>query len=133
MLSFKGIYIGIAAAFAWLMIAPPASADIAIKELGEVVGSWKLESVAPGINKAKIAENRTWEFRADGTIVTSGYNRIMGSDDRYEWKYRIVDGKIIADDPGRPGKTIDYVVYEKSGDTMILKGGMEGFYFFKKQ
>jgi hypothetical protein len=108
-------------------------AEVALTDGSELTGKWKLESVAPGINKARISENRIWDFRADGTIVTSGPNRILGGEDRYEWKYRIVDGKIVADDPGRPGKTIDYVVYDKAADSMILKGGLEGFYFFKKQ
>lgn len=120
-------------ALALLAIASSSMAEVLIKDPNELVGKWKLESVAPGINKARISENRTWEFRTDGTIVTSGHNRILGGEDRYEWKYKIVDGKIIADDPGRPGKTMDYVVHEKGGDAMILKGGLEGFYFFKKQ
>lgn len=110
-----------------------AHAEVALNDPSELYGLWKLESVSPGISKPKIAEDRTWEFRADGVIVTSGYNRIMKGNDRYEWKYKLLDGKIQAEDPGRPGKPIDYVIYEKSGNTMILKGGLEGYYFFTKQ
>lgn len=108
-------------------------AEVALSDGSELLGKWKLESVAPGINKPKIAEDRTWEFRSDGVIVTSGFNRILKNNDRYEWKYQLTDGKIVAEDPGRPGKPIDYVIYEKSGNSMILKGGIEGFYFFTKQ
>jgi hypothetical protein len=108
-------------------------AEIPIKDASEIAGTWKLESVAPALNKPRVEENRTWEFRTDGIIVTSGFNRHFNTEDRHEWKYQIVNGKIAADDPGRPGKTIDYAVYEKTGDTLILKGGIEGFYFFKKQ
>jgi hypothetical protein len=110
-----------------------ARADIPLKDVSEIAGTWRLESVAASLDKPKIEENRTWEFRTDGIIVTSGYNRHFKTEDRHEWKYKIVDGKILADDPGRPGRTIDYVVYEKKSDEMILKGGIEGFYFFKKQ
>lgn len=109
------------------------SAEATVNDTSEIQGTWKLESVAPGINKARIAEDRTWEFRSDGTIVTSGFNRILKANDRYEWKYKVTDGKIIAEDPGRPGKPIDYIIYEKSANSMILKGGLEGFYFFTKQ
>lgn len=109
------------------------SADIALKDASEIAGIWKLESVAAAIDKPRVEENRTWEFRTDGIIVTSGYNRHFKTNDRHEWNYRIADGKIKADDPGRPGKTIDYSVYKKEGDELILKGGLEGFYFFKKQ
>ncbi len=108
-------------------------ADIALKDNTEVLGKWLLESVAPGLNKPKIEENRTWEFRADGVVVTSGYNRHLKQDDSQQFKYSIADGKIRAEDPGRPGKTMDYSVYEKTGDVLILKGGIEGFYFFKKK
>jgi hypothetical protein len=110
-----------------------AVADVALKDMNEIAGTWKLESVAAGLEKPRIDENRTWEFHADGKILTYGYNRHFKSNDRHEWTYRIQDGKIITDDPGRPGKTIDYSVYKKEGNELILKGGLEGFYFFHKQ
>lgn len=111
----------------------PIGAEVLLSDTSELTGKWKLESVSPGINKAKIAEDRIWEFRPDGTIVTSGFNRILKANDRYEWKYTLSEGKIMAEDPGRPGKPIAYVIYEKTGNSMILKGGLEGFYFFTKQ
>ena len=110
-----------------------ASAEVALKEYGDIAGTWKLESVAAGLDKAQIPENRIWEFRTDGKIITSGYNRHFKTEDRHEWSYQILNGKIVTDDPGRPGKTIDYAVYKKEGNELILKGGLEGFYFFKKQ
>lgn len=110
-----------------------ARAEVALTDSSQIVGTWLLESVAPALNKAKIPENRTWEFRADGMVITSGFNRHFGRDDEQRFKYVIADGKIKAEDPGRPGKTLDYTIYEKSGDAMILKGGLEGFYFFKKK
>ena len=121
------------AAVLFVMSATAIGAEVSLSDVSELIGKWKLESVSPGINKAKIAEDRTWEFRPDGVIVTSGFNRIMKGNDRYEWKYTLADGKIVAEDPGRPGKSIDYMIYEKTGNTMILKGGLEGFYFFTKQ
>lgn len=120
-------------AFALAVSVANAHAEVLVKDASEIEGTWKLESVAPGINKPKIVEDRTWEFRPGGIIVTSGFNRILKANDRYEWKYQLADGKIIAEDPGRPGKPIDYVIYEKTGNSMILKGGLEGFYFFTKQ
>ena len=110
-----------------------AVADVALENATPLIGSWKLESVAAGLSKPKIEENRNWEVRADGIIVTSGYNRHFKTDDRHEWGYKVENGKIIADDPGRPGRTIDYSVYKMEGNELILKGGLEGFYFFKKQ
>ena len=108
-------------------------ADIPLQDIKEIQGKWLLEAVAPGLTKPKIEENRTWEFRADGVVVTSGYNRHLKQDDSQQFKFSIADGKIRAEDPGRPGKTMDYSVYERNGDALILKGGIEGFYFFKKK
>jgi hypothetical protein len=110
-----------------------AGADVYLKDMSEIAGSWQLETVAPSLKGARTEENRTWEFRTDGTIVTSGYNRHLKMNDEHQWKYQVINGKISADDPGRPGRTIDYSVYEKTGDSMTLKGGIEGFYFFKKR
>lgn len=124
-------------ALAFILLLSPlggmVQAEVALKDKSEILGIWLLESVAPGLEKSRIPENRTWEFRADGVLVTSGYNRHFGRDDTQQFKYQIVNGKIQADFPGRPGKTLDYAVYERSGDTMILQGGLEGFYFFKKK
>jgi hypothetical protein len=110
-----------------------ASAELVLKDKSEITGTWKLESVAAGLDKPKIEENRIWEFRQDGVIITSGFNRHFKTNDRHEWTFNVVNGKIVADDPGRPGRTIDYAVYKMEGNELILKGGLEGFYFFKKQ
>lgn len=115
-----------------LLSSATAWSEVLLQDISQIAGTWQLESVAASLNKPRIAENRTWEFRTDGVIVTSGFNRHFGTTDRHEWKYEIVDGKIVSDNPGRPGKPIEYMVYEKTNDTMILKGGIEGFYFFKK-
>jgi hypothetical protein len=116
-----------------LGVVSTGAAEIVLKDITEITGTWQLESVASNIDRPRIEENRTWEFRPDGVIVTSGYNRHFKTDDRHEWAFKIVNGKIVADDPGRPGRTIDYSVYKKEGNELILKGGLEGFYFFKKK
>ncbi len=78
-----------------------ARAEVLLKDSNEILGKWLLESVAPGLDKPKIEENRTWEFRADGIVVTSGFNRHFGRDDTQQFKYQVVNGKIQADFPGR--------------------------------
>ena len=130
MVLIKGFLAGVALAVVGTGIA---WAEIPLKDSTPLIGNWKLESVSAGLTKPKIDENRNWEFRGDGVIVTSGYNRHFKTNDRHEWHYKIDNGKIVADDPGRPGKTIDYSVYKMEGNELILQGGLEGFYFFKKQ
>jgi hypothetical protein len=116
-----------------LGISGTTLADLPLTDATPVIGSWKLISVAAALDKPRVEEDRTWEFRNDGIIVTSGYNRHFKTTDRHEWTYKILNGKIIADDPGRPGKTIDYSVFKLEGNELILKGGLEGFYFFTKK
>lgn len=127
------VYLSIGVAGLIGMLGMSAQAEVPLKDASEIAGTWRLQSVAAALDKPRTEENRLWEFRTDGTIITSGYNRHFKTEDRHEWKYRIVGGKIVADDPGRPGKTIDYAVYDLKPGEMILKGGIEGFYFFKKQ
>lgn len=123
----------LAASVALACSAADALAEISLKDKSEIVGSWLLESVSSAIDKYKTPENRTWEFKADGTLVSSGYNRVIKVDDRMTFTYRVENGKIVLIDPGRPNKPQTYEVYEKTDKNMILKGGSEGFYFFKKK
>ncbi|TAN52652.1 MAG: hypothetical protein EPN21_03425 [Methylococcaceae bacterium] len=111
-----------------------ASAVIPLQDSNEILGHWTLLSVAPGLKNAKIIENRDWEFTNDGRFITSGFNRHIHVTDRLEFKYRVENGKIVATDPGRPNKPQVYEIYEKNEDgSMILQGGVEGFYFLKKK
>lgn len=110
-----------------------ALAVVPIKDISEIAGSWTLQSVSSAMNSFKTEENRTWEFTADGRLITSGYNRYLHTNDRMEFKFRVEGGKIVATDPGRPNKPQIYEIYEKSDSGMILQGGLEGFYFFKKK
>lgn len=114
-------------------IGSVSQAEVALKDATEIAGTWTLEAVAPSLSKPKIPEQRTWEIRTDGVIRTYGYNRHIHQNDEYQQKYTLQDGKIQVEWPGRPGKFITYSVYEISGDSMILQGGIEGFYFFKKK
>ena len=109
-------------------------AEIKLEDNSKLIGSWFLESVAPTLDRKKIPENRVWEFREDGKMTSSGFNRIIGKETTQEMPYRIENGKIFSDVPGRPGKFDTYEVYEMKGDSMILKkGGKAGYYFFKKK
>ena len=119
--------------FFLLTTAGVVQAQVLLKDVSEIAGEWVLESVAPALGKPKVPENRIWEFRPDGTLKTSGFNRHFNREDEQQFKFKVADGIIKADNPGRPGRTTDYKVYEKTNDSMILQGGLEGFYFFKKK
>lgn len=106
---------------------------VKLTDAGPILGTWTLVEVAPRYTGGRIAENRTWEFRPDGSLKTSGYNRHFKRNDEQEFHYEIKNGAIVTDVPGRPGKTLTYYVYDLSGDRMVLQGGVEGFYFFKRK
>lgn len=105
---------------------------IELRDEKPLLGKWVLEAVAPSLKGAKIPENREWEFRSDGTLVTQGWNRHFKRYDRQEFPYRVEGGKIISQIPGRKSELV-YEVYRLDGNSMILKGGMEGYYFFKRK
>lgn len=104
-----------------------------LKDKSEIVGTWILKAVAPSLKRPRIEENRVWEFRKDGIIAISGYNRKMGINSKQDVKYHIQNGSILTPQVGRPGKFMTYRVYEKTDTLMTLKGGIEGYYFFKKK
>ncbi len=106
---------------------------VKLQDAKPIIGQWILVEVAPRATGQRIPENRTWEFRPDGTLVTSGYNRHFKRNDTQSFKYEIKNGMIVTDLPGRPGKQLRYQVYDMSDNTMVLQGGLEGFYFFKRK
>lgn len=123
-----------AAAFIVLaFVSNSALAEILLKDNSEIVGRWLLKSVALTLSNAKTEENRLWEFKPDGTLISSGYNRVLKIDDKMFFSYKVENGRILLLDPGRPHKPQTYEVYERVDDTMTLKGGSEGFYFFEKK
>ncbi len=106
---------------------------VQLQDATPILGTWTLVEVAPRITGPRIPENRTWEFRPDGTLITSGYNRHFKREDRQEFHYEIKDGMIVTEVPGRPGKQIAYQVYDLKDSDLVLQGGVEGFYFFKRK
>jgi len=108
-------------------------AEIALKDASELIGTWELNHTSPKINGKKRPSSQEWEFRSDGTLVS------IASDKRAKGKftvsvpYEITDGKIVTGVAGRPGKKVSYILIEKKGNEMILKGGPDGFLFFTKQ
>lgn len=115
------------------MISAGVYAQVPVKDRSDIVGSWKLEKTAPnrdGSNGNK--ETMTWDFRPDGTVIISGYNKYMGQDTRFEKHYEIeVDKGSIVKIKDHRGID-EYKVVEKKAGEMVLEGPF-GYYFFKKK
>ncbi len=112
----------------------PVQAEGALKSSADVIGVWNLEGSAKDLDGPRRPGELTWEFKKDGTLATSGYDkRLPGGNYSVNSRYEIKDRKIVADDVGRPGKKIVYTVIEKDGNSMIIKQGIGEYMFFTKK
>lgn len=110
-----------------------AAAEGKIKDKSDIVGVWEVTGTAPALNEPKRSSTEEWKFEQDGSFtLTSVEHRVNGRVESHS-QYTVDDGTIKIDRPGRPGKYITYEVHDKSASEMVLKGGLEGFYFLKKK
>ena len=116
-----------------LLNALSASSDTALKSADQIVGKWKLVQEAGRLDGPRRESDQSWEFRADGVLESiAQHNAIGGNKFKVSVNYRVENGKIISDYPGRPGRTIVYTVIKNSDNEMVLEGGTGGFLFFTK-
>lgn len=120
---------------ATLLLPVSVFADYPLKDKSEIVGVWVVESTAPKLKGKRRPSTQEMEFKADGSYVSSAIDVRTGSSSRFSAtsSYNVENGIIKVEKPGRPGKFDRYKVYEKKDNTMILKGGTEGFYFLQKK
>lgn len=111
-----------------------ATAEEQFKDASELVGTWALTGTAKSRDSEKRPSNNIWEFRSDGVVVTSGYDkRLPGGDFEVSSPFKVEKGILMTAYPGRPGKFIEYTLIEKDQDSMILKQGLGQFMFFKRK
>lgn len=122
----------LALVFALLFVAGVVVAAGKIAGKADIVGSWSVTGTAPALSEPKRKSSEQWEFKEDGTFtLTSIEHRVNGKVESQS-KYEVAGDTIKIERPGRPGKYYIYQVHDKSGAEMVLKGGLEGFYFLKK-
>jgi hypothetical protein len=130
-----------------------ANADEAILDKTYFIGTWKLDAARPtlevdlekrneklkdspykylaGEDEKKTSE--TWIFSRDGTLELKFDDDRASSDMTSRTTYSVEDDTLKIAKAGRPGKYYTYKVHSREGNKMILKGGVEGYYFFSKQ
>lgn len=112
----------------------PAYADVSLENNSSLIGVWKLIGTAKDLDGKKRLGEQTWEFKKDGTLATSGYDkRLPGGHFSVDSNYEVKDGNIVADVAGRPGKKATYTVIEKDDNSMVLKQGIGQYMFFSKK
>ena len=114
-----------------MLVVFNANAEVKIENTADIAGVWEVENTAPAMDKPKRTSHEVWTFNQDGTFKNSAKDHRNNIETKST--YLIENGIIKIAKPGRPGKYFKYQVYEKEGSRMILKGGMEGFYFLVKQ
>ncbi|MCK5729087.1 MAG: hypothetical protein KAH08_07670 [Methylococcales bacterium] len=109
-----------------------AAEDIKLKDNSSILGKWKLYAEAPALHKEKKPVNILWDFKKDGTIMTSAKDtRARTREMSIQLKYSVVDGAIKKQStPGRE-KYETCRVIEKKGKGMVLK--CKYLYFFLKR
>jgi hypothetical protein len=106
-----------------------AHADIKLEDNSKILGKWKVNSEALGLDKEKKALHVSWDFKSNGTLMTVGEDSLGRTNEMdISIKYSVENGVIKKQiSPGRE-KFEDCVVVEMSGKDMVLK--CRSLYFF---
>jgi hypothetical protein len=136
-----------------LFVVFSANADESVSDKAYFVGTWKLDAARPtlevdlekrneklkdspykylaGDDEKKTSE--IWIFSEDGTFQLKFDDDRAASDMTSSTTYVVEDNTLKIAKVGRPGKYYAYKVHSRAGNKMVLKGGVEGYYFFSKQ
>ena len=107
-------------------------ADVTLKSIKEVEGTWKLQFTKNSLNdKQAIDREDTWVFK-DGKVTILHIPREGTYYDQPPVNYDIEDGKLKVAIIG--GSRFDlFTVVEKNDKSMTLKGKYGGYYYFTKK
>ena len=106
-----------------------AQADVTLADNSKILGKWKVNAEALGIDKQKKILNVRWEFLPNGVLKTVAEDTLgRTSEMDIDVKYSVENGLIKKQvSPGRE-KFEDCAVIELEGSSMILK--CKGLYLF---
>jgi len=98
----------------------------------QLVGSWQLEGTTHKIEVEMNPEDQSWEFRADGTLKSVVEDRRADGTISLIAKYKIENNLLLIERVGRSNRWKRFQVLELTDSKMMLKGGIEGYMFFKR-
>lgn len=96
---------------------------IKLEDNSKILGKWHVDAAAAALHKEKRAQDSVWEFKDNGTLVSSGKDVVSGRTGMMSinLKYAVEDGKIKKQtSPGRE-KYDNCSVIELTDKTMTLK------------
>lgn len=107
-----------------LFITSAVNAEpVNLEDNSKILGKWHVDAAAAALHKEKRAQDSVWDFKNDGTILTSGKDVVSGRTGMMsiKLKYSIEDGKIKRQtSPGRE-KYESCAVTELTDKEMVLK------------
>lgn len=136
-----------------LLISSLAQAEETITDPSYFVGTWKLITAGPKLvvetkkSDVRLKEtpydyllgsgnksfDETWVFGPDGKFTLTAKDHRASGMITSTSTYIIENNMLKIAKIGRPGKYFTYKVHKREGDELIIRGGMEGYYTFKKQ
>jgi len=116
-----------------LFVQGQSMADVALKDVSEILGKWKLYAEAAKLDGEKKQLTVEWDFQNDGVLQTTATDSVGRTGEfKTALKYSVVDGVIKRQStPGRD-KYESCSVVEKQGNEMILKCTYLYFFLTKK-
>ncbi|WP_031433762.1 hypothetical protein [Methylomarinum vadi] len=96
---------------------------IKLEDNSKILGKWHVDAAAAALHKEKRAQDSVWEFKDNGTLVSSGKDVVSGRTGMMSinLKYVVEDGKIKKQtSPGRE-KYDNCSVIELTDKNMTLK------------
>jgi hypothetical protein len=117
------------AALAVMLSISAYAQDIKLEDNSKILGKWKVNAEALGLDKEKKALHVSWDFQKNGTLLTTGEDSLGRTKEMdIAIKYSVENGVIKKQSsPGRE-KYEECAVVELSGKDMILK--CRSLYFF---
>lgn len=111
------------------LITFSVQADVKLDDNSKILGKWKVNAEALGLEKEKKSLNVSWTFQNNGTLLTQGEDTLGRTNEMdIAIKYSIENGIIKKQSsPGRE-KYEECTVVELNGNDMILK--CRSLYFF---
>lgn len=98
----------------------------------QLVGSWQLEGTAHKIEVEMNPEDQSWDFRVDGTLKSVVEDRRADGTISLVAKYKIENNLLLIERVGRSNRWKRFQVLELTDSKMVLKGGIEGYMYFKR-
>jgi hypothetical protein len=99
----------------------------------QLVGFWQLEGTAHKLDGAKNPEDQSWEFRTDGMLKSIVEDRRADGTISLTVKYKIENNMLLIERIGSSRRWKRFQVVELTDSKMLLKGGIEGYMFFKRK